>query len=325
MTASKLILDGDYGIDDAMAALYLCHQPDVEILAVGTVHGNATADAAARNALSVLAIGGRQGVPVAVGAHRPLAQPVDISAMVHGDDGLGGRAPEAPPGTKPSRLPAALQIVRTVREHPGEATILATGPLTNLALALMLDPEIASMVQKVVIMGGTVDHPGNISPYAEANIAHDPEAAKLVFESAWPVTQVGLDVTMSAWIGDDELKRIEGSQTAAGRFCWDVLQHYLQFYSSRHSRPGCPLHDPSAALVAVDASLVAGGFAAPVDVELRSATNRGMLIVDRREFASVHHEPGQPHVQVVTELENERLIATFIDGLLADPPAPPQL
>ncbi len=319
MPASKLILDGDYGIDDAMAALYLCHDPDVEILAVGTVHGNATAAAAAKNALSVLAIGGRRRVPVAVGARRPLAQPVDISSMVHGDDGLGGRAPELPQGTNPLDIPAALQIVQTVRNHPGDCTIVATGPLTNLALALMLDPDVASMVEKVVIMGGTIDHPGNISPYAEANIAHDPEAAKLVFESAWPVTQVGLDVTMSAWIGPEELQRIERSQTAAGRFCWDILQHYLQFYSTRHSRPGCPLHDPSAALVALDASLASRSFATPVDVELHSVTNRGMLIVDKREFAAEHHHPGQPQVEVVTELDNERLIATFIEGLLAEP------
>ena len=314
-----MILDGDYGIDDALAGLYLCHQPEVEILAVGTVHGNATADAAAKNALSVMDLGGRPGVPVAVGARRPLAQPVDISAIVHGEDGLGGRAPRLRSGREPSDIPAALQIVQTVLDHPGECTIVATGPLTNLALALMLEPDVALMVEKVVLMGGTVDHPGNISPYAEANIAHDPEAAKLVFESPWPVTQVGLDVTMSAWLGPQELERIERSQTSAGRFCWDILQHYLQFYSSRHRRPGCPLHDPSAALVALDPSLVSGYISAPVDVELRSEINRGMLIVDRREFAAEGREPRMPHVDIVTELENERLISTFLDGLLAGP------
>ena len=316
MTGHKVILDGDYGIDDTLAALYLCHQPDVEIVAVGTVHGNATADDAARNALAVFELGGRPDVPVAVGARRPMAQPVSISSMVHGDDGLGGRAPTLPPGRRPADAPAAVQLVEAVRSHPGDCTVIATGPLTNLALALLLDPGVADLVDKVVLMGGTVDHPGNISPYAEANIAHDPEAAQLVFEAPWPVTQVGLDVTMAAWLGPDELRRIETAGTPAARFSWEILQHYLGFYAGRHQRPGCPLHDPSAALVALDHSL-AEWFEAPVDVELRSPATRGMLLVDRREFAGAERPAGRPDVKLVTRLDNDRLVPRFIDGLVA--------
>jgi purine nucleosidase len=311
----KLILDGDYGIDDSLAALFLCHQPDVEILAVGTVHGNAAAETAARNALSVLAIGGRPDVPVAVGARRPLAQALNISSMVHGDDGLGGHAPEPPADRGPVDAPAAVQLVQMVRAHPGECTVVATGPLTNLALALMLDPELVSLVAGVVIMGGTLDHPGNISPYAEANIAHDPEAAQLVLGASWPVTQVGLDVTMPTWMGPNELARIESSDTVTGRFVWNILQHYLGFYASRHERPGCPLHDPAAALVALDPSL-AVWFEAPVGVELRSEQNRGMLLVDRREFAASEGAEGLPKVKLVTRLDSDRLIARFLEGLL---------
>jgi purine nucleosidase len=313
----KLVLDGDYGIDDSLAALYLCHQPDVEILAVGSVHGNAAADTAARNALSVLAIGGRPDVPVAVGAARPLAQAVNISSMVHGDDGLGGHAPELPRGRRPVDVPAAVQLVQTVRAHPGECTVVATGPLTNLALALMLDTDLVSLVAGVVIMGGTIDHPGNISPYAEANIAHDPEAAQLVLSAAWPVTQVGLDVTMPTWMGPQELARIASSDTRTGRFVWTILQHYLEFYASRHDRAGCPLHDPTAALIALDPTL-ASWFEAPVEVELHSAQSRGMLLVDRREFAASERVEGTPMVKLATRLDSERLIARFLDGLLTD-------
>ena len=104
---------------------------------------------------------------------------------------------------------------------------MATGPLTNLALALLLDPEVASLVTGVVVMGGTVEHPGNISPYAEANIAHDPEAARLVFGAPWQVTLVGLDVTMATWLEQPDLDRIEASDTAAGRLAWRIMQHYL--------------------------------------------------------------------------------------------------
>jgi purine nucleosidase len=318
MTTHKLILDGDYGIDDSLAALFLAHQPDVEILAVGSVHGNATTEAAARNALAVLEIGGRPAVPVAVGAAQPLAQPVHISALVHGDDGLGGQAPPVAPGRVPAAVAAAVQLVDTVRAHPGECTIVATGPLTNLALALLLDPDLASLVADVVVMGGTVEHPGNINPFAEANIAHDPEAARLVFAAPWRVTQVGLDVTMATWLEPADLDRIQGSDTAAGRFAWRILPHYLAFYFERHGRPGCPLHDPTAAILAVDPGL-ASWIEMPVEVELRSDRCRGMLLVDRRPFAAAGRAAELPLVRVVTELDRDRLVARFLDGLLTDP------
>ena len=317
MAQHKLILDGDYGIGDSIAALYLCRRSDVEILAVGSVHGNATAAAAARNAISVLDLGGRPDVPVAVGAGRPMAQAVSISSMVHGDDGLGGVAPSPPPDREPVPTPAAVQLIETVRSHPGECTVVATGPLTNLALAILLDPDVPSLVAKVVIMGGTVDHPGNVGPYAEANIAHDPEAAQLVLGADWPVTQVGLDVTMPTWLGPAELARVEASTTPTGRFVWGILQHYLAFYAARHGRHGCPVHDPSAALVALDPSL-AQWFEAPVDVELRSLRNRGMLVIDRRELAASERTEERPPVKIVIALDSRRLIDILLDGLLGD-------
>jgi purine nucleosidase len=257
-------------------------------------------------------------VPVAVGAAQPLAQPVDISSMVHGVDGLGGFAPIPPPHRVPVDVPAAVQLVRTVRSTPGECTIVATGPLTNLALALLLDPEVASLVAGVVVMGGTVEHPGNISPYAEANIAHDPEAARLVFGAAWQVTLVGLDVTMATWLEQPDLDRIEASGTAAGRLAWRVMQHYLSFYFDRHGRPGCPVHDPCAAILAVDPEL-GSWIEVPVEVELRSDRCRGMLLVDRRAFAASERVAHLPLVRVVTELDRDRLVSRLLDGLLTDP------
>ncbi|MBV9661698.1 MAG: nucleoside hydrolase [Acidimicrobiales bacterium] len=192
--------------------------------------------------------------------------------------------------------PAAVQLLRIVRAHPGQCTIVATGPLTNLALALLLDPEVAALVSDVVVMGGTVEHPGNITPYAEANVALDPEAARLVFGAPWRVTQVGLDVTMATWLEEEDLARIERSDTAAGRFAWQVLQHYLDFYSG-HSDPGhrqrrgCPVHDPCAAVVAVDPSL-ASWREAPY-----------------RRRAQVRAEPGDV-ARGSTGLRRQRAIAT---------------
>ena len=233
----KIILDCDVGIDDALAILWLADRPGVEIAALGSVHGNAHAETAAANAQHVFDLVGLGHVPVAVGAESPLAQPVSISGHVHGDDGLGGHGPKAP--LRPfAAETAAEQLVRLARAEPGAFSLLATGPLTNLALALHLEPDLPRLVERVVVMGGAVTVPGNITAAAEANIFHDPEAAEAVFAAAWPVTLVGLDVTMTAWLGAAELARIEADPRPRGRFAWSILQHYVGFYHSplRHPR-----------------------------------------------------------------------------------------
>lgn len=304
------MLDGDYGVDDAMAALYLAARPDVEIVAVGSVHGNAEAAVAAANALTVLDLAGLGHVPVAVGAARPLAQPVDIRRAVHGDDGLGGAA-RVPPRS-PAGVPAAVQMVEKVRAHPG-CTILATGPLTNLALALLLDPGIATLVERVVVMGGTLDAPGNIGPYAEVNFGLDPEAADLVVTAAWPVTLVGLDVTMQVWLEGGDLDRIRDHASTAAEFVWSILTGYLRHYRERYGRIGCPLHDPTAACLAVDPGL-ATYVEVPVRVELDSRVKRGMLVVDRRPGAVV--DPGPP-VRVAVGVDSGLVVSRVLAGLLA--------
>jgi purine nucleosidase len=310
----RLILDGDWGVDDALSTLYLASQPDVEIVAVGTVHGNTPADSAAHNAIAVLDLAGLPEVPVAVGARRPLAQEAEFSAMVHGEDGLGGAAP-ATVSRSPVATSGAEQLAATARMYPGECTVVATGPLTNLALALLLEPRLPELVAGVVLMGGTVDHPGNVAPLVEANIGHDPEAADLVFGAGWPLTQVGLDVTMTTWLEGEDLARIAQSDTARGRFAWAILQHYLAFYFERHGRRGCPLHDVSAAILALHPGL--GTYLqAPVSVDLRSEHNRGMLVVDRRAYRDPAAGPGRPPVDLAMDVDRPELLRGFLDGLL---------
>lgn len=312
----RLILDGDYGVDDSIALLYLAGQPDVQILGIGTVHGNAHAATAARNALAVLEVAGLDGVPVAIGTARPMAQPLEVSSAVHGHDGLGGRAPERV-ARGPVETSAAGQLVALAKAHPGECTVLATGPLTNLAIALLLEPGLPSLVARVVVMGGTVLHPGNVAPLAEANIRHDPEAADLVFAASWPIVQVGLDLTMTTWLDDAHLARLAAAEGARGRFAWAILQHYLDFYLERHGRRSCPLHDPSAAFLALHPE-AATYLRAPVAVELRSEQSRGMLIVDRRE--RVVHD--RPLVDLAMDLDRARLADGVVEGLLAGGQAP---
>lgn len=195
------------GIDDAIAVLYLASRPHVSIVAAGSVHGNTPADLAAGTLLRVLTMAGLADVPVALGAARPMARPAHFAAEVHGDDGLGNTVDGTAQGAVTGES-APEQIVRLARSAPGRYDLLATGPLTNLGIALLLEPELPRLIRSVVVMGGAASACGNKTPLAEANIWHDPEAAKLVLNAAWPVTMVGLDVTMRTYLGGPAIARL---------------------------------------------------------------------------------------------------------------------
>jgi len=282
MSGTPLILDMDFGIDDSMAALYLVRSGRADIVAVGTVHGNTSSEQAARNARQVLTSLGLTDVPVARGEAQPLAQQVHYASEVHGHDGIGGMSAVDEPSGIVSAESAAAQIVRLARERPGELTLLATGPLTNLAGALDLEPDLGSLLRSVVIMGGAIAVPGNMAPHAEANIRHDPEAAERVFAMLPHVTLVPLDITMMCRIGPSELERITRAPSSpAVDLVRGMLRQYLDFNLRDLGRVGFPLHDPAAAVIAVDAH-IAEYVEAPVEVELHGSATRGMTCVDRR-------------------------------------------
>ena len=309
----RIVHDGDHGIDDAIATLFLLGRPDVELVAIGTVQGNTYAEQAASNALQLLEVAGRTGIPVAVGARRPLAQPANVTGRAHGRDGLGGRAVPHTDGLAAGS--AAEQLVRLAREAPGELTLLATGPLTNVALALMIEPELPRLLRRVVVMGGTVERPGTITAVAETNVAMDPEAAALVHGAGFDLTLVPLDTTMATWLRADDVARLAAAGTPVASFVSSVLAHYLAYYGEQGGNGGCPLHDPSAAVIAVDPDVVTRSVTVPVGVELRGAQTRGQLLVDRRSFAAP--EPGAALVRVVLGADRDRIVAQLLDGLLA--------
>lgn len=311
----KVILDADHGIDDTMATLYLAAQSNVEIVAVGSVHGNAHADQAARNALQVLELIGLPDVPVAVGAAGPLAQMVDIAAMVHGDDGMGGEARTV--GRGPSQESAVEQLVRLARSSPGEFEILATGPLTNLALALLVEPRLPELIKRVVIMGGAIAVPGNTSPNTEANIWHDPEAAALVFARMANVVLVPLDVTQSNWVDEDALATIQGAPAnASNDHLRRILVQYQAFYRGVSTLAGFPLHDPTAAILMVKPEL-AEYIHVTLDVELRGEHTRGMVIADRRTGALP--EAGRHPVAIAMSMNPHAAVSEFLEGALQRP------
>ncbi|GGM67285.1 nucleoside hydrolase [Longimycelium tulufanense] len=282
----RIVLDTDPGVDDALAILYLAAHPGAEIMAVGSVHGNVRAPVAAENAVRVLELVGLTEVPVAVGARRPLSQALRTAEFVHGEDGLGGAA-GPPPWRRPVVESAAEQIVRLARQHPGELSLLALGPLTNVALALMLEPRLPYLLREVVCMGGAFDAPGNINAHAEANVWHDPEAAELVLSGGFELRLVPLDVTERAWAGSTWFETVTGHDTPLARFASAISRHYVDVYSSLlkdvRGERGCLLHDPLAAAILMDPSM-ATYEEYRVMVELTGTHSRGATLVDRRGF-----------------------------------------
>lgn len=249
MSRHKIIYDTDPGVDDAMALVFQALHPDIELLGLTSVFGNATIETTTRNAC-FLAARFAPGVPVARGAAAPLkrAAPEPL-AWIHGDNGLGNIALSAAFDAAVDPRAAHRFIIDTVRAHPGEVTLLAVGPLTNLALALADDPQIAALVRQVVIMGGafgTGGVLGNVTPAAEANILGDPDAADIVFGAPWPVAIVGLDVTQRTIMSEAYLASIRDRGSEAGRFVWDVSRHYQAFHQDSAQLQGIYVHDSSA-------------------------------------------------------------------------------
>src|SRR6266446_9305201 len=223
----RVIIDTDPGVDDALALLLAMRSPELKIEAITAVAGNVPLDLTLPNALRMVEIAGRTEIPVASGARAPLVRRLVTAAYAHGENGLGGAVfPE--PKIKAVAEPAAELIRNIVRKYPGEVTLLTIGPLTNVAAALNSDPELAGMVRKLVMMGGSLSG-GNITPAAEFNVYVDPEAARIVFQSGIPVTMVGLDVTRKTSLTDEHVRVLEAGRNAvsqaAGKIARNAINH----------------------------------------------------------------------------------------------------
>ncbi|RGE19808.1 nucleoside hydrolase [Leucobacter sp. wl10] len=300
---TKMILDCDTGIDDAMAIMYAALHPGIELVGVGAVWGNVDVPRATRNSLRVLELVGRDDVPVAQGAAGPLlGGHVEYAYHVHGGDGQGNAGDDAP--VRPAApTTAAQQIVELVRAHPGEVWLVPVGPLTNLAAALVLDPELPSLVAGVSVMGGAARCPGNVTPVAEANIFKDPEAAAAVFRAPWPIVMAGLDVTMGVVLTAEHRDRLaRGGE--AGRYLARIMQHYGEFYRDEvFGEWSCCMHDTLAVAAAAGALEVRLAPVVNVEVDTTRGPGRGQTVADLRGAYRGFPDQGGAHCTVLLDVD----------------------
>lgn len=248
MKKVNVIFDTDPGIDDAMALLLLHALPSIDVRGISTVFGNASIEDCTRNALYICE---RFNLPYPVykGAGVTFTGLVETEYpdFVHGADGLGDVGFPAP--TRSAEAQAAVDyMIETLRATSEAIEILAVGRMTNLAEALRRAPDIAPLIHRIVMMGGAVDVPGNVTPWAEANIYGDPEAAAFVFDSGVPVLMVGLDATLEHRMKTTSLMSLREKLGGAGEFLWQIKQCYLKFYADKGIYDGFPIHDSTAAL-----------------------------------------------------------------------------
>jgi inosine-uridine nucleoside N-ribohydrolase len=320
----KVIFDTDPGVDDAIALYFAIAHPEIDILGITTTFGNVDVEQAAANAHYLTALAGRN-IPVTLGSGTPWVRPRHAAPHhIHGMDGLGNLPNRVEVENRRDPRSSAAFIVDTVRAHPGEVSLVAVGPLGNLAMALKLDPGLPKLVREVILMGGTVMEPGNVSPVAEANIWNDPHCADIVLTAGWKLTMVGLDVTHKVVAELSLFEKIARHQNhAATNALLHAVTFYCTFYSGLHKHlsatPGCFAHDLLAFIYLVQPEL----FTLDSGV-IRVATEgmaRGQTIVNRRRYID-YPEGGwgkeMPVSQVCMDVDSQACMNLFEQVLMAN-------
>ncbi|MEV4534593.1 nucleoside hydrolase [Asanoa sp. NPDC049518] len=308
--SENVIVDCDPGHDDALALLLAVGDPRLRVLGVTTVAGNQTLDKTTRNALRMLALAGVGDVPVAAGCGRPLVGELTVAENIHGTSGLDGPDLDLPVG-EVAGVHAVDLTRRLIADSPEPVTLIALGPLTNVALLLRRHPEVAPRVRRVVFMGGSTDR-GNTTPLGEFNIVTDPEAADIVLRSGLPTTMIGLNVTHQALATEQIIAEFRGLGTRLGAVCAELMTFFASAYLREFGFPHPPVHDPIAVATVIDPSVVRT-VAAPVAVELTGTHTRGATVVDLH-----HRTSATPNVDVAVGIDVDafwRLLMTAVKRL----------
>ncbi len=276
MEKTKIILDCDPGHDDAVAIMLAAREPSLELLGVSVVAGNQTLENTQRNARNVLQWLGAN-IPVYAGCDRPMVRDKVIAADIHGSTGLDG--PVFPPLTKKLEPEHAVQfLIRSLLESEGDITVVTTGPMTNLAMAMRLEPRITEKIRRIVLMGGSFTN-GNVTPAAEFNIIADAEAASVCFRSGRPITMVGLDVTRKALCYPEIVERMGRIGNRASNLFVALMGHFCKTQKQVFGWEGGPLHDPVTIAYLIDPEVL---VTKPmnVQIDIRSTQSYGRTNCD---------------------------------------------
>lgn len=276
MEKTKIILDCDPGHDDAVAIMLAGKHPAIDLLGITVVAGNQTLEKTARNALHVTQWLGID-VPVYAGCGQPMIREKIVAGDIHGESGLDG--PVFPPlERKVEDLHAVDFMIRTLMASDGDITVVTTGPMTNLAMAMRMEPRIVEKIRRIVLMGGSYQN-GNVTPAAEFNIFADADAAYVCFNSGRPITMVGLDVTRKALCYPEIVERMAKVNNGASRLFCDLMAHFCRTQKEIFGWAGGPLHDPITVAYLIDPTVLT---VKPMNtqIDIRSTTSYGRTNCD---------------------------------------------
>ncbi|MEB7890816.1 pyrimidine-specific ribonucleoside hydrolase RihA [Hafnia alvei] len=301
-----IILDCDPGHDDAIALILALASPELDLKAVTTSAGNQTPEKTLRNALRILTLLQRNDIPVAGGAVKPLMRELIIADNVHGESGLDG--PELPePNFVPQQCNAVELIAKTLRESKEPMTIVATGPLTNIALLLTSHAELKPKIARIVIMGGAAGL-GNWTPAAEFNIYVDPEAAEIVFQSGLPIVMAGLDVTHRAQIMSEDIERFRQLDNPVAAVVADLLDFFMEYHKQeKWGFQGAPLHDPCTIAWLIKPSMFTC-VERWVGVETQGKYTQGMTVVDYYSLTN-----NAPNTTVMMDIDRQAFVDLLVE------------
>lgn len=313
MSVKKMILDVDTGVDDTMAITYAVADPEVELIGVLSSYGNIDAQRASDNALKVLHLLHADNVPVFIGETDPLDhkyQRIAINAQIHGENGIGDVELTETETSAESQNGVDF-LIESAKKYGKDLTVVATGPMTNIAAAIKKDHDAMKMVGNITIMGGALTVPGNVTPVAEANIEQDPVAANEMFTSDLEITMVGLDVTLRTLLTKKETKQWRETNTEAGEKMADIVDFYIDVYDDIYPElGGCSLHDPLAVGVAIDPSFV-DYLHMNIMVTTEHDAYYARTIGDKARL----NDP-ETNVNVAVTVDKERYLKVFMDNFL---------
>jgi purine nucleosidase len=304
----KILLDSDPGIDDACAILLALVSPEVSLEGLSVVHGNCSLEQGTINALSVLELANASHIPVAEGCELPLVQPSLLAPETHGDTGLGyAKLPS--PRAQPIPQHGVDFLIETILASPGEITLVAIAPLTNVALAIRQEPRIVGAIKELVIMGGALRHEGNTTALAEFNTYVDPHAAQIVYHAGIPTTLVPLDVTYQCILTPSDVKRLQKTESPVTKFVVDATRFYMEFHDEYQKIEGCVINDPLALALTFMPELCTYQEL-PVEVDLSGGISLGKTVAD---FYNYSKEPA--NMKVALGVRARDFIDLFVERI----------